>query len=277
MFQNDQYQLIDFGGGEKLERFGGYTVRRQSPSVANNRIDKGQWKSDLRFTLDPTARWDSEISEEHPWSVLHGNKRFLLKQSPSGQVGVFPEQTNNWDWIRSRRESLSGMKAINLFAYTGGSTMQLADCGVDVTHVDSAKPVVQWARQNADQSKLSANNIRWIIDDAMTYLRREVKRKNKYQIVIADPPSFGRGPKGSVWKIQKDLPRLLELVREISDDLQMLVVSCHTPGITSADLKKIAESNLSIDQGSGEKLRLTLKSQSNKTLPSGECFRWSAN
>ena len=277
MFQPDQYELLDFGDGEKLERFGDQIVRRQSPSVDHHRTDKRRWESDLRFVRTPQPNWKPDVQTKSDWSVRHGKKRFSLKQSPAGQVGVFPEQFNNWDWIGDRRESVRGMKAINLFAYTGGTTMQLADCGVEVTHVDAAKPVVQWARQNADGSDLSSRNIRWIIDDAIAYLRREVKRENKYQIVVADPPSFGRGPKGAVWKIQRDLPQLFDLIGKITQDLQMLIISCHTPEVTASDLSQLAVTNLATKGRTGEKLRLSLRSRSNKTLDSGECFRWSAN
>ena len=276
MFQPDQYELIDFGDGEKLERFGEHIVRRQSPSVEKYATDKRSWDWNLQFLRDPQPNWLPGVPVTDSWSIQHGRKQFLLKQSPSGQVGVFPEQSDNWDWIAAHRQRIAGMNAINLFAYTGGTTMQLADCAVDVTHVDAAKPVVGWARHNAESSDLEGRNIRWIVDDAITYLRREAKRKNQYQIVVADPPSFGRGPKGSVWKIQRDLAELFELLKAVTEDLQMLIVSCHTPQMTARDLRQLAEHNFSIDRRSGETLGLSLKSRKEKTLESGECFRWSA-
>ncbi len=276
MFQPDQYTLIDFGDGEKLERFGDYTVRRQSPSVDQYHTDKRDWDCDLRFRRSAKTGWAPKPPTDRAWSIQHGNKRFVLKQSPAGQVGIFPEQTSNWDWIRDRSDRICGMKAINLFGYTGGTTMQLADCGVEVTHVDAAKPVVHWARQNADRSDLLSDNIRWIVDDALTYLRREVKRNHRYQIVVADPPSFGRGPKGSVWKLQRDLPLLFEQISAVTDDLQMLIVSCHTPETTAEDLRRLAVNELPVERRTGEALSLELHSRSQKTLRSGECFRWAA-
>ena len=276
MFPPDQYELIDFGDGEKLERFGDRIVRRQSPSVESYSTEKGSWKWDLQFLRDPEPSWLPETAIDGPWSIQHGRKRFQLKRSPAGQVGVFPEQSDNWDWIDAHRKHIAGMNAINLFAYTGGTTMQLADCGVDVTHVDAAKPVVGWARQNADASDLEGRNIRWIVDDAVAYLRREAKRKKQYQIVVADPPSFGRGPKGAVWKIQRDLAELFELLEAVCSDLQMLIVSCHTPQVTARDLRQIAANNFSINRRSGETLVLSLKTRKKKSLESGECFRWIA-
>ena len=276
MFQPDQYELIDFGDGEKLERFGDHVVRRQSPSVEKYSTDKRRWQCDLQFLRHPQSHWMPAATAADSWSISHRKKRFLLKQSPSGQVGVFPEQSDNWDWIADNRQRIAGMKAINLFGYTGGTTMQLADCGVDVTHVDAAKPVVGWARQNAESSDLAAKNIRWIVDDAVTYLKREAKRHRQYQIVVADPPSFGRGPKGSVWKIQRDLAGMFDLLKTVTDNLQMLIVSCHTPQLKARDLRQLAVDRLGIDHRSGEALELKLKSRKKKLLDSGECFRWLA-
>lgn len=286
MFEPDQYQLLDFGGGEKLERFGDVTVRRQSPSVGSSRADKGRWQSDLQFTRLPNPQWHPQQRSDHEssWSIRHGNKQFLLKPSPSGQVGVFPEQAANWQWINRYRDGIAGLKAINLFAYTGGTTMQLADCGVEVTHVDAARPVVQWARKNADASDLASNKIRWIVDDAITYLQREIGRGNQYQIVVADPPSFGRGPKNSVWKIQRDLETMLELIAQVAPDPKMIILSSHTPEFAAADLQRQVTKHLlrSNDNrpnvnrpiGNGQSMTLKLISQKKKTLASGECFRW---
>lgn len=274
MFEAQQYQLIDFGGGEKLERFGDRVVRRQSPSVDGFAADKRDWKCDFQFRRDPQSSWQPAVEEGHQWSVRHGNKTFLLKQSPAGQVGVFPEQADNWKWIHRHREQIKGLKAINLFAYTGGTTMQLADCGVEVTHVDAARPVVQWARKNADQSQLLEKKIRWIVDDAIAYLQREIARGNQYEIVVADPPSFGRGPKNSVWKIKRDLGTLIELIAQAAPHLKMLILSCHTPEITAGDLKRQFASTIAGISGKGQPLSLKLVSQTKKELRSGECYRW---
>ena len=308
MFAAQQYSLIDFGDGEKLEQFGQYVIRRETPSISSDRgwqKDKRQWKSDAvfaqnRYDDDPnglrtagspvrkpstrSARWAKDVdSASAPsigkdWSVEHQGKRFLLKLAPSGQVGVFPEQATNWQWIERQSERLSGLNAINLFGYTGGTTMALAKCGVSVTHVDASKSVVKWARDNTMASGLADAPVRWIVDDAMSFMQREVKRGQQYQIVIADPPSFGRGPKGNVWKIQRDLPKLLKLTDQISAGaLQMLVLSCHTPGITAAQLRQHARRVGGIDGGSGEAITLKLKCRaSNQPLNSGECFRWHA-
>ena len=155
--------------------------------------------------------------------------------------------------------------------------MALAKCGVSVTHVDAAKPAVTWARENAQASGLAEAPVRWIVDDALSFMKREVKRGRQYQIVVADPPSFGRGPGGDVWKSQRDMPALLDLAAQLAgDQLKMMILSCHTPGIDAGDLKQYARDRGKVRSGSSETLELKLKSQQGATLPSGDCFRWSA-
>lgn len=279
MFAEDQYALIDFGGGEKLERFGVRTIRRETPSVDVGSACKTDWTCDAAFEKhyrSNAGQWEFDSSPDDDWSIEHDGKRFLLKQAPSGQVGVFPEQATNWDWIERQRDNLSGLNAINLFAYTGGTTMALAKCGVSVTHVDAAKPAVAWARENALASGLGDAPIRWIVDDAVSFMKREVKRGRQYQIVVADPPSFGRGPGKDVWKIQRDMATLMDLAAQLArDELRLLVLSCHTPGIDADDLTQYARGLRKVRSGSGERLELNLESQSGATLRSGDCFRWS--
>jgi 23S rRNA (cytosine1962-C5)-methyltransferase len=280
MFEEDQYALIDFGGGEKLERFGNRIVRRETPSVDDRSANKQHWSCDAAFEKHYRTNvggWKCDAGLAEGWSIQHDGKCFLLKQSPSGQVGVFPEQAVNWDWIQRQRERIGGLNAINLFAYTGGTTMALAKCGVSVTHVDAAKPAVAWARENAEASRLGDAPIRWIVDDAVSFMKREIKRRRQYQIIIADPPSFGRGGGKDVWKIQRDMPTLMDLAAQLSTEgLRMLVLSCHTPGIDAESLKRYARDHLKVQTGTGQPLELKLKSQSGTTLHSGDCFRWHA-
>ncbi len=280
MFEEDQYALIDFGGGEKLERFGARIVRRETPSVDAGSANKERWSCDAAFEKHyrtNQGQWKSDKSPIADWSIEHAGKRFLLKQAPSGQVGVFPEQATNWDWIERQRNNLAGLNAINLFAYTGGTTMALAKCGVAVTHVDAAKPAVAWARENVAASGLDDAPIRWIVDDAVSFMRREVKRGRQYDIVVADPPSFGRGPGKDVWKIQRDMALLMELAGQLCGaNLKMIVISCHTPGIDADDLRDYARDIPAVRKGPGEALELTLESKSGATLHSGDCFRWSS-
>ena len=284
-FDKSQYELIDFGSGEKLERFGNHVVRRQTPSVAAGFANKRGWNFDAAFRKNQQgqhseAAWTQKSGQQDlaaldAWSIKHDGKTFALKLAPSGQVGVFPEQALNWKWIEQSKAALDGCSAINLFGYTGGTTMALAQRGVNVTHVDAAKPAVEWARENARASGLADASIRWIVDDALSYMRREVKRGREYQIVVADPPSFGRGPKQSSWKIQRDLETLFELAGELTErNPVMFIFSCHTPGVDRRDLKILAAKHLNLENGTSEAFGLKIDSSNQRPLSSGDCFRW---
>jgi 23S rRNA (cytosine1962-C5)-methyltransferase len=236
-----EYELLDFGESEKLESFAGTVVRRETPSANGRRRPSDMWSSfDLRCQNRADAiRWEGRPPEH--WRAKFCDLKFNLRPTPTGQVGVFPEQEVNWTWIFDSRSEWEGLRALNLFAYTGGTTMALARRGVQVAHVDSARSVVNWARQNAIDSGLEKAPIRWIVEDAMTFVEREIKRGNRYDIVVADPPSFGRGPKGESWKIQKDLRRLLDGLAELTADrCRMALISCHTPGFDHRNLEAVA-------------------------------------
>ena len=273
-----QYQLIDFGGNEKLEFFGGKIVRRETPSGPGLKTSGTDWDcAELTFkSIHQNPRWDGQSGAD--WFMEFGPNRFNLRQTPSGQVGVFPEQAVNWSWIEELPIELSGIKALNLFAYTGGTTLALAQRGAKVVHCDAAKSVVNWARSNAAESGLQNAPIRWIVEDALTFVRREIKRGNRYQIVVADPPSFGRGPGGESWKIQRDFRTLIEeLARLTGDDAQLALISCLTPEVHHTDLRSSVSSSFRLGAKSGESFELQIPASSGKSLASGQCFRWFNN
>lgn len=275
MMSLGQYELLDFGENEKLESFAGTIVRRETPSATGARGQHEQWgRFDLHGKLFPNeVRWTGEIP--HPWWFDAGEFGLTLRTTPTGQVGVFPEQAVNWTWIAEAPLDLKGLRAINLFAYTGGTTMALACRGAHVVHVDSAKSVVNWARSNAQESGLENAPIRWIVEDAMTFVQREISRGNTYDIVVADPPSFGRGPKGELWKIQRDIDYLIESLSQLTaGNCRMMLVSCHTPGINHDTLERSAKRVFDLRSGRSEGFEMSLASVSGKQLPSGSCFRW---
>ena len=275
MIPNAHYELLDFGQNEKLESFGGTVVRRQTPSAMGNRNQDAQWDSfDLRGTsTNQGFHWTGSIPD--PWWIDTGTFRLNLRATPTGQIGVFPEQSQNWNWITNSRLDLTGLRAINLFAYTGGTSLALASRGAQVVHVDAAKSVVNWARSNAKESKLESAPIRWIVEDAMTFVQREVKRGNRYDVIVADPPSFGRGPAGTTWKIQRDLEPLIDLLAELTaGNCKMILVSCHTPGIDHAVLGKTLRRAIDLHDGLAESFEMSLVSSTGRSLPSGSCFRW---
>ncbi len=278
MFSPSQYKLIDFGDAEKLEQFGELTIRRPAPAAEfASRDVECDWEDAITFDRD--IGWNvsrSEIGCE----VEHRGIRFRIEATPTGQVGMFPEQVRNWDWILDHPRDLKGLKAINLFGYTGGTTMALALRGVQVTHVDAASSVVDWARSNAQLAGLSNAPIRWITEDAVRFLGREIKRGNHYDIVVADPPSFGRGPKKETWKIQRDLEELIGLLDQLCQKkCQMAILSCHTPEFSANDLGKLVRTRFGLKRTIGDELDLPLAAANHpqKRLASGDCFRFATS
>ena len=195
-------------------------------------------------------------------------------------MGLFPEQAENWEWILEQcRLSVSQRpaerpKILNLFAYTGGSTLAAAAAGAEVVHVDAAKNVVAWARRNAELSGLADAPVRWIAEDAVKFVKRELRRGNRYDAVILDPPSYGHGPRGEVWRLAKHLPRLLSLCGELTAGrLQFMLLTCHTPGYDAAALREMLLEAVG-GEGTAAARQLTLRSAAGRELPSGVAVRW---
>lgn len=212
-WQADQYQLLDFGSARKLERFGDLILDRPSPAAENERKTPGVDWSAADLVLDGGPREPSNVSTRH-WQAAFGSVRFNLKVTPFGHVGVFPEQAPNWTWLAEQIVALESpeqrpLAALNLFAYTGGTTLAMAAAGAHVVHVDASEPAVTWSRQNAAASGLSEQPIRWIVEDARKFVARELRRGNRYDIIVMDPPSYGHGPTGKRWVIDEHLPGLL--------------------------------------------------------------------
>jgi 23S rRNA (cytosine1962-C5)-methyltransferase len=290
----DDYELLDFGDGRKLERFGAAVLNRPCPAaegVAKSHPEL--WESvTSRFRGPRTGdgSWTPRPSSWMPadWHFAHNigkdvakALRLQLDALPSGQVGVFPEQRENWDWIArqvAKPQAALGrpLKVLNLFAYTGGSTLAAAAAGAEVVHIDAARNIVDRARQNAERSGLADRPIRWIAEDAMKFCRREVKRGNRYDAVVLDPPSYGHGPKGEVWQIGDHLLPLLELCGQLTAESRAFVLaSCHSPGIGPAELAAYLADGVFGDCGqppaTGE---LFLETAARRRLPSGVYARW---
>lgn len=249
MFAPADYQLVDFGGGRKLERFGPYLLDRPSPAVElATPADPDEWRrASARFerTSGDRGVWRPSGREAPPlpksWTIRHERAVLELKTTPVGHLGVFPEQAANWDWLVEQIAAAEERpKVLNLFAYTGASTLAAASAGAEVVHVDAARNTVAWARRNAEISSLTGAPIRWISDDAPTFVRRELKRSNHYDAVILDPPSYGHGAKGKVWKLADDLAALLgDCVRLLNGDRQFILLTCHTPGFGPNELREL--------------------------------------
>lgn len=282
------YELLDFGSGRKLERFGDQILDRPSPAATAYHCDTPElWKqATLRFELGDGHRgdwWIAVESASSKWATVpkerpfHGQRfrlwdqkrppqwvcdlsfgTFQCKGTDFGHVGLFPEHFRWWEELSEqvgRSAALPNVGAafsvLSLFAYTGGSSIAMARAGAQVTHVEAAKNVVQWARENARLSGMAAAPIRWLCEDVQVYVRREVKRGSTYRGLILDPPTYGHGPKGQVWKIQRDLPGLLEQLAEISSpDLEFVLLSAHSEDFDARQLRQLFETHFLGRRGS---------------------------
>jgi 23S rRNA (cytosine1962-C5)-methyltransferase len=290
MFSPDQYALLDFGGGRRLERFGQVLLDRPCPAAEGvAKGDPGLWEqADARFvrTEGKLGEWASERDLPERWTIRHGPVTLELKRTEFGHLGVFPEQAANWDWLARRRvrethqpslsSDLPPPRVLNLFAYTGGSTLAAAGAGAEVVHVDAARNVVAWARRNAELSGLADAPIRWVAEDAMKFVKRELRRGNSYDAAILDPPSYGHGRRGEVWRLSKHLPQLLRMLAEVTVGRRgWLLLTCHTPKFSPERLERLVLENLGPRHVSAE--QMTLQTPSGRHLPSGVVVRWEAD
>ncbi|MGO9109198.1 MAG: class I SAM-dependent methyltransferase [Thermoguttaceae bacterium] len=288
MFDSTQYQLLDFGNSRRLERFGPVALDRPCPAAESVRLAAAQlWSSaDARFERleAEQGRWTVGGDPPQHWTVAHGQMTFELKRTDFGHVGLFPEQAENWDWIaeqvrRRASDAAGAVKILNLFAYTGGSTLAAAATGAAVTHVDAARNIVAWARHNAELSALGDAPIRWIVEDAMRFVQREVRRGNRYDAVILDPPSYGHGTHGEAWRLAEDLPRLLALCAELTaPQPRFVLLTCHTPGFSPARLQELLTTGLGLSPSAQiDASPLVLVASTGQALPSGVVARWADN
>jgi len=281
MFDPDQYELLDFGSGRKLERIGSAILDRPSPSaegVAPKYFDRWQdtW-AQFSGTIGSSGRWKWTNSRPETWTATAGNVTLELECTDSGHIGMFPEQATNWDWIARQVQRLGPpLKVLNLFAHTGGSTLAAAAAGAEVVHVDAARSTVSWARRNARRSKLEDAPIRWIVEDSLKFVRREVRRRNQYDAVILDPPSYGHGPQGETWRITHNLMPLLEQCAKLTRQRRaFLLLTCHSTGFGPAEVEAVLSDGIFGHCEAGVRVGpLDLKTADGRRLPSGVVARW---
>ncbi len=232
------YELLDTSAGEKLERWGEVILIRPDPQIIwNTPKQLALWKqAHARYRRSSTGGGAWQILKKVPpvWKISYGDLRFQLKTMGFKHTGVFPEQAVNWDFTGNLiRNASKPLKVLNLFAYTGGATLACAQAGASVCHVDASKGMVAWARENAAASGLSDRPIRWLVDDCIKFVQREQRRGNRYDGIIMDPPSYGRGPGGEVWKLEEQLFSLVELCRSIlSPDAKFFLLNSYTTGLS---------------------------------------------
>lgn len=233
------YQLIDAGEEQKLEEIAGIRVIRQAAQAYWPKSNAGEAWADVNAThvrsKNGGGHWRKHGSIPESWISSHGPFRFTMKLTDFGHIGLFPEQEANWQWIMERK----AQKVMNLFGYTGGSTLAAASAGAEVTHVDASKGAVSWARENLALNPCKDAPVRWIVEDVGKYVAREQRRGSQYNGLILDPPSFGRGPRGQVWKIETDLIPLMFELKKLMDPLDYVLLSCHTPGYSPLTLANI--------------------------------------
>lgn len=274
------YEVIDCSGGEKLERWGEYLLIRPDPQVIwdTPRTHKGWHRPNAHYHRSKKGGGEWEFFDlPQQWSIRYKNLTFQLKPFSFKHTGLFPEQAANWDWFSGKiKEAGRPVKVLNLFAYTGGATIAAAAAGAHVTHVDASKGMVTWAKENAASSGLSEAPIRWIVDDCVKFVEREIRRGNHYDAIIMDPPSYGRGPKGEIWKIEDSIHSLVKLCAQLLTDRPLFfLINSYTTGLQPAVLSYLLGTELARFPGSVTADEIGLPVSSNGlVLPCGASGRF---
>jgi 23S rRNA (cytosine1962-C5)-methyltransferase len=269
--------LVDCGSGRRLDRCGPFLLDRPSPAAeAMVAAAPEAWAAaSARFDRAPGAAgaWSGPRVPGEPWGVAVEGLQFELRAASAGQVGIFFEQLPMWRWLRAELDGRP-LEVLNLFAHTGGSTLAAAAAGARVVHVDGSKPAVSWARRNAELNGLT-DRVRWIVEDVGLFVRREVKRGHGYDAVILDPPTFGHGPHREQWRLEKDLPELLQDLATLTRGrLGLALLTCHTPGYEGPRLGEELGAALHLEPV--ETGGLDIPSESGQRLPAGAFARWSS-
>lgn len=275
----EEYEVIDTSAGEKLERWGEYRLVRPDPQVIWATPKGKEWKklnAHYHRSKQGGGSWEF-IDLPEQWSIHYRELTFQLKPFSFKHTGLFPEQAVNWDWCADKiKNAHRPVKVLNLFAYTGGATLSAAAAGASVTHVDASKGMVGWAKENAESSGLKEAPIRWLVDDCVKFVEREIRRGNHYDGIIMDPPSYGRGPKGEMWKIEESIYPFIELCTQLlSDEPLFFLVNSYTTGLQPAVLTYMLSTALKPYGGHVESSEIGLPVRANGlVLPCGASGRW---
>ncbi|PPK76854.1 23S rRNA (cytosine1962-C5)-methyltransferase [Lacrimispora xylanisolvens] len=278
------YEVIDCSEGEKLERWGNYLLVRPDPQVIWSTPKKETGWTKMNGHYHRSAKGGGEWEFFHlpeQWTISYKELTFQLKPFSFKHTGLFPEQAANWDWFSDKiKKAGRPVKVLNLFAYTGGATLAAAQAGAQVTHVDASKGMVGWAKENARSSGLESASIRWIVDDCVKFVEREIRRGNHYDAIIMDPPSYGRGPKGEIWKIEDSIYPFVKLCSQLLSDTPLFfLINSYTTGLAPSVLSYMISTEITSKFGGSvqsDEVGLPVKS-SGLILPCGASGRWSAD
>ncbi len=279
--QWEDYEVLDTSSGEKLERWGDYLLVRPDPQVIwdTPQNNPGWKKKNGHYHRSSKGGGEWEFFRlPQEWDIRYKDLTFHLKPFSFKHTGLFPEQAVNWDWFSGLiRNAGRPVKVLNLFAYTGGATLAAAKAGAQVTHVDASKGMVSWAKENALSSGLGNAPVRWLVDDCVKFVEREIRRGNKYDAIIMDPPSYGRGPKGEIWKMEDGIFRLIQLTAQIlSEHAVFYLINSYTTGLQPAVLSYMLHTVIAQDFGgsvTADEIGLPV-TDSGLVLPCGASCRW---
>lgn len=293
------YELLDCGNGEKLERFGKYILRRPDPQALwQKRLDDTEWKkADARFTRDDDngngdnkSGWIFKKDLDDKWKIDLANLKFIIKPTAFKHVGIFPEQSQNWTWLDEKvKNALSqeanktdGVEVLNLFGYTGGASLVCAKAGAKVVHIDGSKSAITWGKENAEISDLVQKPIRWILDDARTFVTREIKRERKYDGIIMDPPAFGHGPENELWKIEEHFVNLVsDCFKIMKEKPSFFLINGYSAGYSAIAyenilLQLVEKFGGTVEIGELAIEEVKIEGKYRRLLPAGIFARWSA-
>lgn len=272
------YECIDTANGEKLERWGDVVLCRPDPQVIwDTKASPELWKTaDAHYHRSSSGggKWEYRKQIPEQWVVRYKNLAFNIKPMGFKHTGLFPEQAVNWDYMMDKISTRKGAKVLNLFAYTGGATVACAKAGAAVTHVDASKGMVQWAKENAKLSGLQDAPIRYLVDDCMKFVEREIRRGNKYDAILMDPPSYGRGPGGEVWKIEDSICQFVRRCTLLLSDAPLFfIINSYTTGLAPTVLINLMK--MCLPEGKTQSSEIGLKiTSSDMVLPCGATCRW---
>ena len=275
------YEVLDTGDGEKLERWGSVVLRRPDPQTIWPKNDPSLWrKAQAVYHRSERGGGSWEFLQKLPesWTVTHGSLRFRVRPTGFKHTGLFPEQAANWNWMDGliRASGREDVRVLNLFGYTGGATVACAAAGAHVTHVDAAKGMVQWAKENRELNSLPEASFRFIVEDALRFVQREIRRGSRYDGILMDPPSYGRGPSGEVWKLENELFGLIDTCAKVLSERPLFfLVNSYTTGFQASVLRNmISRCVASAHGGTVSAEELCLPVTAGGVLPCGASGRW---